>query len=115
MSDGSAILLTIASTAVGSAASWFISRWYYRRSGTDLNTALQPLAGDTQKLLRATNLVARMLEQAGIGQPSYDGDGNLIGIAILCLGWASLPRGRPTLGFGYFSGVFLDPVLGFPG
>ena len=33
----------------------------------------------------------------------------------LCLGWASPPRGRPTLGFGYFSGVFLDPVLGFPG
>jgi len=33
----------------------------------------------------------------------------------LCLGWASPPLGRPTLGFGYFSGVFLDPVLGFPG
>jgi hypothetical protein len=33
----------------------------------------------------------------------------------LCLGWASPPRGRSTLGFGYFSGVFLDPVLGFPG
>ena len=32
-----------------------------------------------------------------------------------CLGWASPPRGRRTLGFGYFSGVFLDPVLGFSG
>ena len=38
-----------------------------------------------------------------------------INATSLCLGWASPPLGRPTLGFGYFSGVFLDPVLGFPG
>jgi hypothetical protein len=82
MSDGSATLLTIAGTLAGAAASWYFSRRYYLKSGTDLDAALQPLAGDTQKLLRATNLVARMLEQAGIGQPSYDGDGNLIGIGI---------------------------------
>ena len=33
----------------------------------------------------------------------------------LCLGWPSSPRCRRALGFGYFSGVFLDPVLGFSG
>ena len=33
----------------------------------------------------------------------------------LCLGWPSSPRCRRTLAFGYFSGVFLDPVLGFSG
>ena len=35
--------------------------------------------------------------------------------ASLCLGWPSPPRCRRTLGFGYFSGVLLDPVLGFSG
>jgi len=82
MSDSASIILTIASTAVGSTASWFISRWYYRRSGSDLDAALRPLAGDNQKLLQATNALGRMLEQAGIGKPSYDATGNLTGVVI---------------------------------
>ena len=82
MNDGSAIFLTIASTAVGSAASWFFSRRYYRRSGTDLDAALRPIAGDNQKLLQATNTVSRMLQKAGIGKPNYDAVGNLTGIVI---------------------------------
>ena len=93
MSDGSAILLTIASTAVGSAASWFISRWYHLRSGSDLDAALRPLAGDNQKLLQATNAVGRMLEQAGIGKPSYDQAGNITGIVVTATAHA---RGSST-------------------
>lgn len=82
MTDRATILLTIASTAVGSAASWFISRRYYRRSGSDLDAALRPLAGDNQKLLQATNTLGRMLKQAGLGEPSWDAAGNLIGLVI---------------------------------
>jgi hypothetical protein len=72
------LLLTVA----GIVASWFISRWYYRRSGTDLGTALQPIAGDNQKLLQAMTALARMLEHAGIGHPTYDAAGNLTGVLI---------------------------------
>lgn len=84
MNDWQATLLTIAGTAVGAAASWFISRWYYRRSGVDLDAALQPLAGDNQKLLRAMNAVGHMLEQSGIGRPTYDAAGNLTGVVVTC-------------------------------
>src|SRR3954447_19529295 len=72
MSDGASIRLTIAITAVGSAASWLISRWYYRQSGSDLDAALQPLAGDSQKQLQGLAAIGRMLEQAGIGKPTFD-------------------------------------------
>jgi hypothetical protein len=82
MSDAASILLTVASTAVGSAASWFISRWYYRQSGSDLDSALQPLTGDQRKLLQATNALGRMLEQAGIGKPTFDEAGNLTGVVV---------------------------------
>ena len=34
MSDGATILLTIAGTAVGSAASWFFTWLYFRKSSS---------------------------------------------------------------------------------
>ena len=77
MSDGNAILLTIAGTAIGSAASWFISRRYYLRSGTDLDAALR-LVADRQ----GVNALARMFKQAGIGKANYDAAGNLTGIVM---------------------------------
>jgi hypothetical protein len=88
MSDGSAILLTIASTAVGSAASWFISRWYYRRSGSDLDAALRPLAGNDEKTLQAVNAIGRVVEQNGQGKFSRDEAGNITGIVITATGHA---------------------------
>jgi hypothetical protein len=82
MTDQSAIILTIVSTAAGSAASWFISRWYYRRSGSDLDAALRPLAGNAQKLLQGVNSLGRMLEQSGLGTLTYDESGNITGIFV---------------------------------
>jgi hypothetical protein len=86
MSDGKAILLNLvfmlSGVVLGAVPSWYFSRRYYLKSGSDLDTALRPLAGDAQKLLQATNTLGRMLEQAGIGKPSYDREGNLIGVAI---------------------------------
>jgi hypothetical protein len=82
MSDGSAFLLNIATTGVSCFATWYCSRWFYLRSGPDLDAALRPIAGDNQKLLQATNAIARMLEQAGIGHPTYDAAGNLTGVLI---------------------------------
>jgi hypothetical protein len=86
MSDGASILLTIAGTGIGAAigaiASWHFSRTYYLRSGTDLDAALRPLAGDSGKQLQALAAIARMLEQAGIGKPAFDAAGNLTGVVI---------------------------------
>ena len=97
MSDGSAILLTAAGTLVGvvlgAVPSWYFSRRYYLRGGSDLDAALRPLAGDDQKLLQATNAVGRMLEQAGIGKPSYDQAGNITGIVVTATAHA---RGSST-------------------
>jgi hypothetical protein len=98
MSDGQAILLTAAATAIGAAlgavASWYFSRKYYLTSGTDLDAALRPLAGNDQKLIQATNAIARMLEQAGIGKPSYDSADNLTGVVISGSAHITLPRLR---------------------
>ncbi len=86
MSDGATILLTAVGTGIGvilgAVPSWYFSRWYYLKSGTDLDAALRPLAGDTQKALQALSTVGRMLEQAGIGHPNYDAAGNLTGVVI---------------------------------
>jgi hypothetical protein len=82
MNDGQAILLTVASTVVGSLASWYISRWYYLKSGPDLDAALRPLGSDSKKMLQALSTVGRMMEQAGIGKPTFDPDGNLTGVAV---------------------------------
>jgi hypothetical protein len=82
MSDVATIFLTVASTAVGSAASWFISRWYYRRSGTDLDTALRPLVGNNQKPLQAVNAIGRILEQNGQGTLAYDEAGKITGVVV---------------------------------
>jgi len=73
-----AILFTVA----GIVASWLISRWYYRKSGTDLDAALRPITGDAKKLLHAVSVFARMLEQAGLGKATYDAAGNLTGVVI---------------------------------
>ena len=77
MNDDASILIAIGSTAVGSIASWFTSRWYYRRSSSDLDNALRPLAGNDRQLIQATNAIAHMLDQAGLGKPTYDAAGNL--------------------------------------
>ena len=82
MTDGTTYLLAGVTTAIGSAASWFFSRWYYSRSGSDLDAALRPLAGNHQKLLQATNAIGRMLQQSGIGEPAFDAAGNLTGIVL---------------------------------
>lgn len=83
MSDGSAILLTAAGTlagvVLGAVPSWYFSRRYYLKSGTDLDAALRPFAGNDQKLLQA---VGCMLEQSGIGKPTYDAAGNLTGVVV---------------------------------
>ena len=71
MSDGSAILLTIAGTAAGAAASWY----FHLKSGSDLDAALRRLEGDHQSQLKALSAVGRMLEQSGIGKPTYDAAG----------------------------------------
>jgi len=39
MSDGASILLAIGTTTVG----YYITRWYYRRSGSDLGAAGETL------------------------------------------------------------------------
>lgn len=67
---------------IGSSVSWYITWLYYRKSGVDLDSALKPLANDQRKLLQATNALGRMLEQAGIGKPTFDESGNLTGIII---------------------------------
>jgi hypothetical protein len=86
MSDQSAILLTAAGTiagvVLGAVSSWYFSRRYYLKSGTDLDAALLPLAGDAQKALQAANTVGRMLEQAGIGKATRDAAGNLTGLVV---------------------------------
>jgi hypothetical protein len=79
----SSIIFTLIGVVLGALPSWYFSRMYYLKSGTDLDAALQPLAGDQRKLLQATNTVGRMLEQAGLGKPTYDEAGNMIGIAIV--------------------------------
>ena len=78
MIDGASILHDIGNIAVG----WFITRWYYRRSGSDLGAAVRPLAGDNQKQLQATNALGRSFERAGIIKLAYDATGNLTGSAI---------------------------------
>jgi hypothetical protein len=77
MSDGASILLTVVSTAVGSTASWWISRWYYLRSGTDLAAAVRDLADR-----RGVNAIASMLEQSGHGKTNRDMTGNVIGVTF---------------------------------
>ena len=61
MSDGSAILLTISGTVagvvLGAVPSWYFSRRYYLKSGTDLDAALRRLEGNHQKQLQAVSAV----------------------------------------------------------
>jgi len=90
MSDGASLLLSLGTMVGGAAASWFISRWYYCRSGFDLDEALRPLSGNNQKLLQATTALAHMLEQAGIGKPTYDAAGNLTGVVVTATGHIQL-------------------------
>jgi hypothetical protein len=78
MSVGASILLAIATTALGVLATWFFAWLYFRKSSSDF----RHLAGNHQKLLQAVNTLGRILEQAGIGHPTYDGAGNLTGIVI---------------------------------
>jgi|SRR5271166_1829474 len=85
MTDVQAILLNVANTA----ATWFISRWYYRKSGTDTNVALRPIAGDVKKALQGVSVHARMLEQAGLGKATYDAAGNLTGLVVTGTGHAA--------------------------
>ncbi len=99
MSDGSAILLTIAGTAAGAVASWYFSRRYYLRSGIDLDAALHRLEGNHQKQLQAVSAVGRMLEQSGIGKPTYDAAGNLTGVVVTATGHIQL-SGLRVSGFG---------------
>jgi hypothetical protein len=99
MSDGASILLTIAGTAAGAVASWFTSRWYYRRSGSDLDAALRPLMGNDQQMIQALNALGRMLEQASIGKPTYDAAGNLTGVVVTGAGHIQL-GGLRVSGFG---------------
>ena len=75
MIDGASILLAIGTTAASLTASWYITRWYYRRSGSDLAAAVRPQ-------LQGTNALGRMFERAGIVKPAYDATGNLTGSAI---------------------------------
>ena len=50
-----------------------------------------------------------------LGSSAENWQARLRKLSSLCLGWPSPPRCRRTLGFGYFSGVLLNPVLGFSG
>jgi len=68
MSVGASILLAIATTALGVLATWFFAWLYFRKSSSDF----RHLAGNHQKLLQAVNTLGRILEQAGIGHPTYD-------------------------------------------
>ncbi len=78
MNDASTILLT----AAGAVASWYFSRRYYLKSGTDLDVALRRLEGDHQMQLQALTAIGRMLEQSGMGHPTYNAAGNLTGIVV---------------------------------
>ena len=78
MSVGASILLAIATTALGVLATWFFAWLYFRKSSSDF----RHLAGNHQKLPQAVNTLGRILEQAGIGHPTYDGADNLTGIVI---------------------------------
>jgi hypothetical protein len=97
--------LSVLLTAIGVIASWFISRWYYRRSGYDLDAMLSPLAGNHQKLLQATNAVGRMLEQAGIGKPTYDEAGNISGNIVTATAHARGSSQAAAVGRAMYSPV----------
>ena len=76
------ILFTLLGVVLGAIPSWLISRMYYLKSGTDLDAALRPLVGNSQKLRQAVNILARMLEQGGIGKATFAPDGSLNGILL---------------------------------
>jgi hypothetical protein len=103
MSDQSAILLTAAGTlagvVLGAVPSWYFSRRYYLKSGTDLDTALRRLEGNHQRQLQAVSAVGRMLEREGIGKPTYDAAGNLTGVVVTGAGHIQLV-GLRVGGFG---------------
>ena len=82
MSDGSAILLSATSTIVGAALSAVVSRFFYLKAGSDLDAALRSLKGNHQMQLQALTAIGRMLEQSGMGHPTYNAAGNLTGIVV---------------------------------
>jgi type II secretory pathway component PulJ len=77
-----AILFAIVLTIVSIAATWWFAWYYYVKANEATDRAMEASAGDVQKLLRATNTLGRMLQQAGIGEPTFDADGNLTGIVL---------------------------------
>jgi len=99
MSDGSAILLSAASTFVGwvlgSVSSWYFSRWYYRRSGSDLAAVAQLLLGNHSKTLQVLYAFGHILELNGLGTFSRDGTGTITGIALTATGHAK-SSSQPT-------------------
>jgi len=74
MSDGAAILLTIAGTTAGVLATWY----YDRKSSSNF----RHLAGDVQKTHQAVIAIGRIVEQNGQGKFSRDEAGNITGIVL---------------------------------
>jgi hypothetical protein len=73
MSDESAILLTAAGTAAGAVASWYFSRQYYLKSGTDLDAAFR-------QTHQAMSALGHVIEKRGEGKLKYDDAGNITGL-----------------------------------
>jgi len=86
MIDVQLVATTVVGALVGAIPSWFISRWFYRKSGEDLDAALKPYGSDARKALQALNVIGRMMEQARIGKPTFDEDGNLNGVVLTAHG-----------------------------
>jgi hypothetical protein len=78
----SSLLFTLLGVLLGGFPSWFFSRMYYLKSGTDIDTALRPIAGDAQRSLLAVTALGRMLEQSGLGNLTYDETGHITGIVV---------------------------------
>ena len=83
MSDGQAVLLSIACTAIGIGAS--------HGSTANRATISTPRCGPLQAILRSSSEqltpVGLMLKQAGLGHPTYDGEGNITGLVITATGF----------------------------
>ncbi len=79
---------TIVGAILGATASWFFSRKYYLKSKDDADKAMIRLLHDHTTQYRCFTVLARMLEESGIGTPNYDATGNLTGVKVSAIAHA---------------------------